>query len=426
LVALVDDLAGVLDRDSDTLGGLDSDGLRARVGLLRRLEGLTTVALARTLTALTRAGGVRADGAASPSAWLQAHTGRSARDAARLSRLAGALDDLPATAGALAAGQLTAEAADTLVRTVRDGRLGDAAAVEAALVPVATATSPEQLRREVRRRTQLVDGAALWRDERRQHAQRRLTLTEAPDGMFDLVGRLSAAAGNRARTLLDAFDTPDPAGTPPEQRRDAGQRLADAFDQAVTALLDGGTVPTRAGQARPHVAVVVDLLTLTADLTDPDRPGQPIPPEHPRWADLAGADTEWAGTLSPQAARQLCCDANLTRVVAAGPSQVLDVGRATRDWPTAIRTAIHTIDGGCRGPNCDRPIGWTQLHHITWWSKDGETSIRNGAPLCFDCHDLPHHHGWTMEMDPTTRTITWTTPDGRVIVTHPRRKPHPP
>src|SRR5206468_2148349 len=51
--------------------------------------------------------------------------------------------------------------------------------------------------------------------------------------------------------------------------------------------------------------------------------------------------------LSRATLDRLTCDCSIARVITDGPSQVLDVGRATRTWPTPIRRAIEARDGGC-------------------------------------------------------------------------------
>ncbi len=115
----------------------------------------------------------------------------------------------------------------------------------------------------------------------------------------------------------------------------------------------------------------------------------------------------------------MCCDANVSRIVTAGPCQILDVGRETREWTASQRRAIHARDRSCRG--CARPIGWTEIHHIRWWRNGGRTDLDNGIALCHHCHRLIHDHGWHVTLDPATAAVTWTSPDRRrTRVTHPR------
>ena len=413
-------LGQVLDEvcEPARLEALADEELEAQVAVARRLEGAAALLVAHTVRELNRRGVVR--GPASTE-WLKA-TGRSGKEAAKSQRLASALDDMPATAQALAEGRIGSEAADTVVRAARDTTLGSPDVVEDTLLPVAVDTTPEDLRAEVRRREQQVEPDAMLRDERRQHARRRLSVTRRDDGVWDLYARLTGEVGTRVRAWLDAFEVPDPKDTPPEQRRRPEQRLADAFDTAVSAALGAGTAPQTGGVVRPHLSVIVDVTTFDADLTDPDDPDRPVAPGDALWTVLPGGEVEWGGALSPQAIRRLCCDAAVSRVVMAGESQVLDAGRATRQWSAAQRRAVRARDRHCRGPDCRRPIGWTEIHHLQWWRNDGHTAIDNGLSLCHGCHRLVHDVGWHAELDVTTGAVTWTSPDRRrTVVRHPRR-----
>lgn len=418
LAEAVDQLAAAVE-DPSPPG--DTDAIRERIRLLQRAEGLTTLALARAVRTLADAGGVAEDGVSSTTAWVARQTGRSRQAANRTVRLGASVDDLPGTAEALANGTIAPESADAIVKTAYDGSLGSPAEAEAALLDVAISGGPERVRQVARARAQERDAAAMVRDEVRQHQRRRASLTPRDDGMWHLSADVSSVVGNKLRTLLDVFDVADDPETPPESRRRPDQRMADALESAADAALALGDLPVHGGVARPHVSVIVDLATLDADLTDPDDPTRPVRPDHPIWAELGGAETEWAGTLSPQTARGICCDAGISRVVTAGTSQVLDVGRETRVWSAPQRRAVNARDRSCRGPGCQRPIGWTQIHHLQWWEKDGMTSVDNGLALCTGCHDLIHHRGWHAELDVTTAAVTWTSPDRRrTVVTHPR------
>ncbi len=414
--------------DPGHLQGWSAAAVRRRLDDLRRLEGATTAGVASALAALDGAGGVESDGAPSKAEWLKANTGRTGREAARMARLADNIGELPATAAALVDGMLGADAADTIVKATRDGRLGPPDVVESELLDVAGSSTPEQLRREVRRRQQAAEGASLLRDERRQHALRTISLVRDDDtGMWDLHGRVSDECGARLRTALDAFDHPDPDGTPLIERRRPGQRMADALDQLAAVALDFTLAPTTGGIARPHLSVVVDVETVSADLTrddacDPDAPDAAMTPDHPRWSQLPAGGTNWGGMLSPQALRRILCDASVSRIVMTAGSQVLDVGRATREWSEPQRRAVNARDGGCRGPSCSRPVSWTQVHHVRWWRDGGATAVDNGIAVCHHCHRLVHDVGWTLDFDPATAIATWTSPGGKVVTTRPHRQ----
>ena len=420
IAGLLDELRVALDVPQGDLEARDTDDLRERIGLLHQLESLTVAALATTVGALSRAGGVAEDGASSTTAWVAKATGRTRGEATTVARLSASAPDLPETVAALARGDIGVSTAATIERAARDGRLGPPAEVEATLLPLAT-EGPEAMRAHVRRLTQQVDPAEMLRDEQRQHQRRRFSLAQRDDGMWAPDGLLTAEVGTRFWTLLDAVNRQDPTGTDDDQRRSHPQRMADALEVVVDMALGLGDVPASGGVARPHVSVLVDITTFQADLTDPHDPDRPVAPHDPAWATLPGGETATAGTMSPQAARKLCCDAGITRIVMAGTSQVLDVGRETRDWSASQRRAVNARDRSCRGPACGRPIAWTQIHHLRWWRRGGPTSVDNGLALCSSCHDLVHHGGWHAELDVATAAVTWTSPDRRrTVVTHPR------
>ena len=165
LSEVVDRLGELLDVPAATLEDRGADELRARVQLLRRVEGMAAAAMATTVGVLSRSGAIREDGASSTTAWVAEQTGRSRREASKTTRLSGALHDMPATAAALASGDVSPESADTIARAAQDGRLGTPDEVEATLLPLA-AEGPDRLRSQVRRLTQQADGAAMLRDER--------------------------------------------------------------------------------------------------------------------------------------------------------------------------------------------------------------------------------------------------------------------
>jgi hypothetical protein len=76
----------------------------------------------------------------------------------------------------------------------------------------------------------------------------------------------------------------------------------------------------------------------------------------------------------------------------------LDVGRATRTIPPAIRRALILRDGGCAFPGCTRPPRWTDAHHIQHWADGGPTKLTNLVLLCGHHHDTIHHTPWTVRI----------------------------
>ena len=128
--------------------------------------------------------------------------------------------------------------------------------------------------------------------------------------------------------------------------------------------------------------------------------------------------------VSPAALGVLRCDSAIHRVI-AGPSGILDYGRATRTWPTDVYNAIVVRDQGCRWPGCDAPASWCDVHHSPPWEDGGTTSVDGGFLACRRHHHLGHEAGWHTKLLPDG-TIEFTHADGRVESTAPRgARPQP-
>jgi len=109
-------------------------------------------------------------------------------------------------------------------------------------------------------------------------------------------------------TALDSLI--DPGNLDPSDDRIPAQRRADALVDLCRDQLNHGELPTQRTE-RPHVMVHLSIDALEG------RAGRPC-------------ELDDAGVITPRAARQLACDAKITRIITTGESQVLDVGRVTR------------------------------------------------------------------------------------------------
>ena len=113
----------------------------------------------------------------------------------------------------------------------------------------------------------------------------------------------------------------------------------------------------------------------------------------------------------------MLCDCNLIPAVLGSNGEPLDIGRATRTWPTGIRRAVALRDGGCVFPGCDRPARWCEIHHCVHWVDGGPTCLANAAVLCGYHHSLIHLGDWQIRMatdgHPEIIPPTWIDPDQR-------------
>jgi hypothetical protein len=99
--------------------------------------------------------------------------------------------------------------------------------------------------------------------------------------------------------------------------------------------------------------------------------------------------------LTPAELRLLACDAGIIPAVLGSPSQVLDLGRATRNFTLAQRRALAIRDRGCIAPGCDYPPATCHGHHaVLTWAEGGPTDLDNGALLCTFHHHQVHRQDW--------------------------------
>jgi hypothetical protein len=104
--------------------------------------------------------------------------------------------------------------------------------------------------------------------------------------------------------------------------------------------------------------------------------------------------------LSAAALRMLACDALVVPAVLGTTSEVLDLGRAQRDFNfnRAQRRAAALRDRGCVAPGCDQPPSACHAHHMWWWIEGGPTDLDNAALLCGFHHRRVHRQGWAMTL----------------------------
>lgn len=458
LAAVNDWLSAVGDLPTGVVEHHTVQGLLVGLG---HIDSAALAALSGSIVLAEETGCARDDGHASPSAWVAQQLRLSSAAAARACRLAGDLDGLPDAVEDLRSGRISRDHAGMLAdasrqqrhdqqtaerdrrateRAEADRRAAEVQAQAAAAADEAQRQAvldghrrDEQHRREAeaaeatrraeeaaqardRRQADLLAAAragrtpedvaaennrrraddrdALARAEAVQRAARSVrTWIDRDNGSGRGVWSLPIAQHEQVLAALEALRTHDAAECEPDERRTFPQRQADAFTDAFTTVLRTEDLPTSRGQ-RPHVSATVPLETLTGEGTQP-------------------ATTRFGSMLSPEAIARLACDAALTRVVLSATSQVLDVGRETRQWTGAQYKAADVRFGGCAFPvgdgrACGRPPSRCDLHHVTFWRHGGRTDARNGVLLCSHHHDAVHHDGWTLDYDHDQQTVTVT------------------
>jgi hypothetical protein len=383
------------------LGELSDDALLDLAGELVTAGNRIAAAVTSVVRVADRREAYRRDGAVSMKSWLRGSC-RMAPDVATATVSTGRrLEQLPETAAAFAAGEISAAHARVITRAMTSGRLAKAAdsgmdldETDGILADLARGTAPNETARGVARWVAGVDPDGTLDDA--ADSRRRFTMASGLDGRVHLRGELDAVGGEYLHTALGALmNGYRPAG----DTRCHAERQGDALVALARGALDAGGLPTVRGE-RAHVRVTIDLMALCAERGAPG---------------VSGGSLGWAGPINPETARRLACDASVARVL-TGPSGLpLDVGREQRTATAAIRRAVEVRDGHCVFAGCDAPPEWCDVHHVVHWAHGGPTSCDNGALLCERHHTSCHEGGFGIRRD--SGTDRWHTyrPDGSEI-----------
>ena len=391
---------------------VDRAGLATRAGATSTTVWLTHRLLITPSTARRMVGLARALDTAPPALRAAMSAGMLRDDQAQA--ILGALDRIPAEAGADAVGRATA----VMIGYARQFPAHQLARLGQRILEHVAPDIAERADRE-----------ALRREERRAHRGRYLSFT--PDGPYTVRvhGRLGVEAAAIIRAALDPLCHPrtrDPAlaaaGRHPGQPHTAtvtrrhrsrtgraaddrtpGQRRADALVDICRLALAGGRLPDNGGD-RPQVVLTV--------------------PYDPLTRTLGTGTLDTGDRLDPETTLRLACDAKILPAVIDPTGQPLTLGRERRLFTGPLRRALVLRDGGCAFPGCDRPPRWCDGHHIRHWTDGGPTALTNAVLLCGHHHRLIHSNtGWTVHMTrdghPAFRPPAWLDPT-RV----PRRNPY--
>lgn len=336
----------------------------------RRRERVAAAEAAAALAEIDRRRSFTRERYLSPVAFVAHRTGDSHQAAAGSVRVARALDAMPHTAAAFAAGDID---------TIRVRRLVDARAD----APDEFAEDEEELveRARVQDAADFSQTVSIWRqntaherarlEEREHFERRRLTVTETFQGMIHLDADLDRVSGETVITAIEALA--GPGNRDGDDGRTATQRRVDALSEVCRRFLDSGDTPISGGQ-RPHLNVIVDLDGLT---------GGPV----------MRSQIGRCRTLGPTARELLACDATVCGVLMSGSNEILQMGRKARTATPAQLRALAIRDGGCVVPGCDRPPDWCDAHHLIPWIHGGATNVDSMCLLCRP-HHLMHHLGF--------------------------------
>jgi Domain of unknown function (DUF222) len=320
--------------------------------------------------------GYEVDEYRSTPAWLRGELHLHPREAAHLLSTARQLRHLPTVDQAFTTGEISLAHVAVIARTARQVGAEHVAASQDALLSVATTGNPERLRVATQHLRYCVDPDAVERDAVKAYEKRELSVAPTIWGMVAIQGLLDPTSGATVLAALDALTAPPRDDDP----RTAGQRRADALTELCRRTLDGGSLPQVNGE-KPHLLVTLSYEALTG------HPGS------------EPANLTWVGPISATDARLLACDCAVIPAVLNSAGEVMDIGRKSRIWPTAIRRAIELRDRTCRHVGCDTPAQHCDIHHKTPWADGGPTSYHSGVLACRHHHTQIHKYGVTFRPD---------------------------
>ncbi|GAA1481405.1 HNH endonuclease signature motif containing protein [Gordonia sinesedis] len=326
--------------------------------------------------------------------------------AQRLLRIAGSLNDSPMPVGHAADGAMSAEHHDAIVRGMAqiDGRVVEPVddgvrqqCMTSLVAQVLSGASPAEVQQHARTLGNDLadtDGSMLPAAEDRR--LNSVTVAQDEHGRVRVRADLDVVTGEKLSAALDDLSAPRPEPDGGRDNRSAEQRRADALEQVLDVAARGGGLDGGGTATAPTTQVALT-----------------IPADAPSLSELA-----FTGSVTPDTARLLSCDAMVTVMIVDGDTVPMDVGRQHRLFTAAMRKALYLRDRGCI--KCGAPASWTHAHHIRHWADGGQTCLDNGCLLCPSCHDDIHHHEWEVFLGHDRHP--WLIPPETV---DPRRRPIP-
>ncbi|MCU1582139.1 MAG: endonuclease [Microbacteriaceae bacterium] len=372
------------------------------------------------------AGLAQREGFRTPEALVQHATGSTAREAMTLVRVGAMIHDSTANETgaptypvaepwlvpvglAVASGTLSVAAAEAIRgglggpnEDVSIDALRDAAATLVRLGPTLNA---DQMFRRAREARDDLDEAGIAIRERERRELRSLRRWRKPDGMTRYIWELDPESAALVDGIYDQLTSLRRGG--PRMVDKAEQKRAEAVER------DPRTTDQLASDGfLDLLTIAVGTVTGTAvGISTGTDPRQLIGIRNPAVRVLVSAEHLAAGNLagrtghgrieghpdpiSIETVERIACTSGIIPIHFDTSGQVLDVGREQRLFTRRQRIGLAARDGGCRWPECQRPPGWTEAHHVDHWQRDhGETSIDNGILLCRHHHLLLHDNHW--------------------------------
>jgi hypothetical protein len=324
--------------------------------------------------------GLEGSGCKTRGSWARLNL-RRRHSAWRLTQRSRWLPSLPLFAQAFAAGEITDEHVDVLLKGIGPCGLEPIQTSEHTLLALAREAGPTELEQALEQLADLVN-ADRDGDKVKALGQRRITIRRVGD-LVHVDAMVEPVLGEALKTAVEAGAKLPPGIRPADDGRTRAQRYADAFGEIVMRGIQAKP-DHAAGRLRAQIAITVSLETLMG---------------------LEGAPKPLLahfGVLPMPTVQRMVCDGDLGRVVLDSVTGLpLDVGRNSRLAVKRQRRALQAVFKHCAFPGCTVPFRFCEIHHLDWWVRGGPTDLRLLVPYCWTHHHFVHEGGFTVTRTPT-------------------------
>jgi hypothetical protein len=308
-----------------------------------------------------------AQGSVTPIDWIRHHCHMSGHAAARDVAAGEQVSRLPASVTALDAGDIgfahfsllagvarAASASSSAADPDDAPRVSSATFDEGSLLELERDHSVGRFARDCNHARHVHDAAAVLEDHLTAAERNRCEFIPCEGGFMAMRGFFDPVAAATIKTAVLPLSRSSGAG----DDRPLPRRIADALVEVASHAVDLGAVPATGG-ASTHLQLTASVETVMG------LDGAP------------GGDLEFAGAVPAATVQRLASDARVRRVLLGPNSAVIDVGRALRLPSPAARAALRARSGACEWPGCDRPVAFTNAHHLVHWGHGGGTDVDN-------------------------------------------------
>ena len=371
---------------------------------------------------------------------------------------------LPATCAALANGEISSAQATVIAKEssalLRRGIDPDQLRyLESTAIAYSEYHTPAQVTNKVRSLVAKMDPPEFEVEVAQASEGRRVTFTQQPHGMAQIMALLPAveaqtvwlaidklARANRDRgvaiiseaspasassSTATSFATTDSLATTDSNGANSGKEAglleSSSNSQPLPEFISSHLEPLTLDQLRADALATIAAQFLSVTVDENLAHGRPVTLnltlDLPTFLGLNENPGVLAGygEIPASAARLLATDAKWRRFITDPVSgNLLDFGRLTYEPPQALVDFIVARDRRCRFPGCRQPARVCDIDHAIPWEQGGRTSQKNLGLLCRRHHRMKTHGGWQL-LSNEDGSCLWTSPEGKTFRVQARR-----